>query len=952
MLDDENREILIEQTAKREKEKGEYYELSWKSKEGKDVHTMVSPAVILDPDGNFIGTSGVITDITDRKIAEEALRESEERYRAFTEEAIVGVYIYRGGKFYFVNKEMAAITGYSRGELLKISTDELVSPEDSEYLAEREKLRKKGDELPARYSLRIKRKDGEPAVLMVGSRPIQYGGETAYLGNCIDITENVKAQEALKSEKDKAQQYLDIAGVMLVFIGSDCNVRMINKKGCELLGCAEEDIIGKNWFTNFVPREVSADIKSRFEKLMAAGKEPEEYFENPVLTKNGEERIVLWHTTVLKDENGDIVGALSSGEDITERKLAEKASELGHLAFKIIAEAGIHASDVADLCQRVLTGLVGTLGFDAGTFRTYDEGENLLRLVASFGLKRTEKELSGVPQPIDDSRYVAAFVARSRQPIIAPDVSEEEVLGPFKSRLEEFKEQSLISWPVLSTGGNILGVLHLWSREHIDISVGDRAFFERMTGMFAAVLERKRTDEALRESEERIRQFAETVPDILYKFNQRECVYDFLSPAFEKMTGYSLSEIHADPCDFQLKLIHPDDTVRIMKIVNDYAAGGPKTEPLVIETRLVRADGEVIWVRDSMVYEWDDEGLSKVIGIMSDITERTRADEALSKSEREKSAILENMSEFVVYIDKEMRIIWANKAVADSLESAPDDLAGHKCYEMWFGRDRVCDGCHALTVFETGERVKTERKLPDGSIWNITYDPVRDDSGEIVGAVEVSSDITERKRAEAALQDTLTKLQKSLRGTVSTISKIVETRDPYTSGHQTRVAELARSMAEQMGLSSKRVELIYMAALVHDIGKISVPQEILSKPTELTELEWNIIRTHPEVGCEILKNVEFPWPVTDVVIQHHERLDGSGYPQGVAGDDIMLEARILSVADVVEAMSSHRPYRPELGMHKALEEVSDNKGILYDDEAVNVCVNLFKRDGFSFSQTL
>ncbi|UCE28270.1 MAG: PAS domain S-box protein [Candidatus Coatesbacteria bacterium] len=793
--------------------------------EGADIRYFTIRIIPLrEPGGTIRSFIASGMDITDRIHAEEALRESEERYREFTEEAIVGVYIYRDGRFHFVNNEMEAITGYSTDELLEISTDELVSPEDRERMAEREKSRKKGDELPARYSMRIRRKDGEPAVLMVGSRPIQYDGKTAYLGNCIDITERVRAEEA---------------------------------------------------------------------------------------------------------------------------------SEREHSAFKIIAEAAVDAVDTIDLSRRVLTGLVDALGFDAGTFRLsdYEEGKRFLRLIASFGLKTNEKELSGVTQCFDDPRYVAAFVARSGKPIIAPDVSSEGLLKPFESRLGKFKEKSLISWPVLKTDGDVLGVLHLWSRKGIDISEGDRAFFERLVGMFASVLERKQAEEALTESEKRIRQFAETVPDLLYKWNQRECDYDFLSPAFEKMTGYSLEEIYADPCDFQQKLIHPDDVIRVMKIVNDYAAGGPKDDPLVVETRLVRADGEVIWVRDSMVYEWEDERLSRVIGVMSDITDRKHAEEALSKSEREKSAILENMAEFVVYMDKELSVIWANKTVADTLGATPDVLTGRKCYEMWFGRDRACEDCHALTVFETGERVKRERKLSDGRVFNITCDPVRNDSGEIAGVVEVSSDITERKRNEKALRDTLAKLQKSLYATVSAISKIVETRDPYTSGHQTRVAKLARSIAEEMGLSDRRIELIYMAALVHDIGKISVPQEILSKPTELTELEMNIIRTHPEVGCKILRNIEFPWPITDVVIQHHERLDGSGYPQGLQSEDIMLETRILSVADVVEAMSSHRPYRPELGIDKAIKEIEENKGKLYDTEAVNVCVGLLRNGGFKFDGT-
>jgi two-component system cell cycle sensor histidine kinase/response regulator CckA len=366
---------------------------------------------------------------------------------------------------------------------------------------------------------------------------------------------------------------------------------------------------------------------------MTGEKEPEGYFENPVLTKDGEERTVLWHTTVLKGENGDVVGALSSGEDVTERKLAEKALEREHFAFKIIAEAAVNAADVNDLCRRVLTGFVYTLGFDAGTFRLYDESDGVLRLVTSFGLSGKGKEISRVPQPVDDPCSVTAFVARSRQPIITPDVSKEKVLKPFKSQFDKFNEHSLISWPVLGAGGDVLGVLQLWSRKQVDISEGDRAFFERMARIFASVLERTQTEEALRESEERIRQFAEAVPDILYKFNQRECRYDFLSPAFERMTGYTLSEIHADPCDFQLKLVHPDDVIRIMKTINEYAAGGPKDEPLVTETRLIKADGEIVWVRDSILYEWDEEGLSSVIGVMSDITERKRSEEALRESE-------------------------------------------------------------------------------------------------------------------------------------------------------------------------------------------------------------------------------------------------------------------------------------------------------------------------------
>jgi len=176
----------------------------------------------------------------------------------------------------------------------------------------------------------------------------------------------------------------------------------------------------------------------------------------------------------------------------------------------------------------------------------------------------------------------------------------------------------------------------------------------------------------------------------------------------------------------------------------------------------------------------------------------------------------------------------------------------------------------------------------------------------------------------------------------------VETRDPYTGGHQRRATNLARAIATEMGLSEEQIDGIRMAGLVHDLGKISVPAGILNKPSRLTEDEFGIVQTHPQVGYDILKTIEFPWPVAQIVLQHHERMDGSGYPKGLVGKDVLLEARILAVADVVEAMSSHRPYRPALGMDKALEEISRNKGVLYDPSVVDACLKVFTEKGLKF----
>ncbi|MGD9166246.1 MAG: HD domain-containing protein [Syntrophobacterales bacterium] len=215
---------------------------------------------------------------------------------------------------------------------------------------------------------------------------------------------------------------------------------------------------------------------------------------------------------------------------------------------------------------------------------------------------------------------------------------------------------------------------------------------------------------------------------------------------------------------------------------------------------------------------------------------------------------------------------------------------------------------------------------------------------------QLKQDIARRESAEAEVQSTLDKLRSAMGGVVQAMALTVERRDPYTAGHQRRVADLARAVAAEMALSTHQIDGIRMAGLIHDLGKICVPAEILSKPGQLTELEHTLIQDHPQVGYEILKEIEFPWPVAQIVLQHHERLDGSGYPVGLSGDDIIIEAKTLAVADVVEAMASHRPYRPTLGRDMALEEISQNRGVLYDADVVDACMKLLQEKDFQFRQ--
>jgi len=219
---------------------------------------------------------------------------------------------------------------------------------------------------------------------------------------------------------------------------------------------------------------------------------------------------------------------------------------------------------------------------------------------------------------------------------------------------------------------------------------------------------------------------------------------------------------------------------------------------------------------------------------------------------------------------------------------------------------------------------------------------VRDDHGNIQYLEGLIDDITDRKNS-------FDQLRKALSGTVQAIASLVETRDPYTAGHQDRVVDLARAIARQMGLSKEQIDGLRIAGKIHDIGKVSVPAELLSLPRKLSDLEFELIKTHAQAGYEIIKDIEFPWPIARIVLEHHERMDGSGYPNGLTGKDILPESRVLAVADVVEAMATHRPYRPALGLSAALEEITRNRGVRYDKDAVDACLCLFREKKYTIN---
>jgi putative nucleotidyltransferase with HDIG domain len=325
--------------------------------------------------------------------------------------------------------------------------------------------------------------------------------------------------------------------------------------------------------------------------------------------------------------------------------------------------------------------------------------------------------------------------------------------------------------------------------------------------------------------------------------------------------------------------------------------------------------------------------VSALLATMDDLSgrqgaPRPRQDDSPQQKLRMLARVPEQSPNMVLRLDAAGRVLYANPAAAHLLAAcAPGE--GARVPAAWAELTR--EAC------EFG-MVRSEELALGAAFYDVTLAPVPEDGYVNVYAV----DITRRRRAEEAVREASRKLLRSLEQTVAMLARAVEKRDPYTAGHQQRVAAIAVAIAGEMGLPPERIEGLRLGAIIHDIGKLHTPVELLTKPGKLMAVELELIRQHPLAGYEIVKDVDFPWPVAQMVLQHHERMDGSGYPHGRKGEEIVLEARILAVADVVDGMSTHRPYRPALGLQAALQEIERMRGRWLDAQAVDACLRLFR----------
>lgn len=406
------------------------------------------------------------------------------------------------------------------------------------------------------------------------------------------------------------------------------------------------------------------------------------------------------------------------------------------------------------------------------------------------------------------------------------------------------------------------------------------------------------------------------------------------------------------------KPFHPDDRQRAMNAWQDAVAHNTEYS---LECRLRKADGTYRWwlIRGAPTLN-EKYIIEKWFSTCTDIDDIKFSEESERKASAKLLAAIDSLSDAIFISDVDGNFTNFNNAFSTfhKFKSKDDCAKTLKEYSLFIDvflpdgtlatLDQWAVPCALRGESATDAQFTLKRK-DTGESWagSYNYAPIRDESGQITGSVVVARDITEKKRAEDQRKSYVHRLESTMEDTLNILAKTVDIRDPYTAGHEQRVGAISQDIAIKMGLSKTDAHNLKLIGLVHDIGKVGVPAEILSKPSKLSKIEFDLIKTHVNIGYEILKNVNFIAPVAEIVREHHERIDGSGYPRGLKGNDILMEARIIAVADVIESMASHRPYRAALGIDAALAEIEGGRGTKYDPRVVDACLELFRKDGYT-----
>ncbi|WP_304546446.1 PAS domain S-box protein [Sulfurimonas microaerophilic] len=926
-------------------ESGEPSRMRWKdipiTRKGEKT-TYISAQNIPLPDMN--STISMVWDVTERKEIEDLLR-SEKRFSDKLIESIPDVLFLLDseGKLERWNEKMETLFGMTPEELKHRDALLFIYEEDRFEIAE-----KIEETLTVGHSIvetRLITKDGIRYYKFTSKRITTPKG-TGIIGIGFDMTKRKKMELQLQRERDFSNKLIDTAPVIVLLLDQTGHIVKYNRYTEELSGYPLEEVQGKEWFSLFLPEATREKTKEVF--LEAINDLDSQGNIDTMLTRSGDELHIEWYSKTVKDAEGKTEGLLAIGMDVTEQQKVQERLELFHTLFE-------HSKDSVEIIE-------------PGTLKLLDVNETNCR---ELGYSREE---------------LLKLSIYDIDPTVTPELS--------KSIEEKIQKEGSLSFESVHKrrDGSTFPV-------EISLSLNNNFEHPYLLSIARNITERKEAEEHLKESEEKFRTMTASAQDAILMIDAKGNI-SYWNEAAERVLGYSADEVMGTNLH---NLITPERFMDAhLKGFKEFQRTGQGAAVgKTVELAAIKKDGTEFPIELSLSSILHKDGWG-AIGIMRDISERKASEAALNSANRAlKTLSAGNLALVHATSEDELlkevtRVIVErggySLAVVDYADDGPDKhltpVAWHGFSGEEYWLSNLCWKDTGKGILPAGAAVREgvtqiyrdisdpltcpnwrdaamergyvshislplfDGKKPFGALSIYSSQEESFDEEEIHLLEELANDLAygignQRTRAASEKHEEL--LREGLEQTILAISATVESRDPYTAGHQKRVAELATAIAEEMGLGQDEIEGIRFAAIIHDLGKIHIPAEILAKPGRLSEIEFMLIQTHPQAGYDIIKDVRFPWPIAQYVLQHHEHMDGSGYPQGLKGDEILLGAKIISVADVIEAISSHRPYRSALGIQIALDEVVKGRGTHYDTAVVDACIKLFNKKKFTFN---
>lgn len=708
-----------------------------------------------------------------------------------------------------------------------------------------------------------------------------------------------REKEDFQKSETRFQSYFNLPFYGVAITSPEQRWIRVNDRLCSIMGYSRDEIIRMTWTEMTHPEDLAADLE-QFGRVLS-GQIDHYNMEKRFIQKGGK---VIWtHLSVgcVRKSDGGVDHIVALVEDITSIKRAEEALRENEEKYRILFENANEAIFVVQNAKLVFINPV------TPTMIGYSAAELISRPFMEF-IHSEDREM---------------------------------VYEMHVRRMKGEELSHTYSFRVIHKDGNVLwvelnAVLIKWEGKPATLN-----FLSNIT-------ERRRMEAALRENEKKYRFITEKMTDIVWiqDINLRTV---YVSPSVEALLGFTPEERMLQ--DVTEQLTPASMSLALDMMTREFALEQQgQVDPertLTFELEYYHKDGSTRWLENIISGIRDDRGvLTGLHGVSRDITDRRRAQEALIQSEEKfRKAFYTSPDALSITRLEDGIYISINPGFTRILGYTEEDIVGKTSIELniW---NNIADRKRLLEELRRDGMVANLEAVFRMKGGGVRYGLMSASVIDLNGAphiISITRDITDRK-------ESIEKLRKTLEATVQAMAVTVESRDPYTAGHQRRVADLARAVAAEMNLSPDLIDGIMTAAIVHDLGKICVPAEILSKPTELTNLEFELIKTHPQAGYDILKDIEFPWPIARMILEHHERMDGSGYPKHLKGEEILMEARILAVSDVVESMGSHRPYRPTLGMDAALEEIERNRGTFYDPDVVDACLRIFRDKGYQLQR--